>query len=164
VRPAAVNPVGVLGKAGSLEEALLLALSTAAAAASADVGLLHRDQPEFGTIATAYGQGPGTELLLGERLLPEDPSVIAARAGLTVVGEPEPGQVGCHVASRLARCTGPLHGVAMVPAVVFGELVAMIEIGRAASYFRAREIARVEDVVEALIGRAVVSGWLAESE
>ena len=39
-------------------------------------------------------------------------------------------------------------------------LVAMIEVGRASSPFRAREIARIEDVVEALTGRIVVHGWV----
>jgi hypothetical protein len=36
----------------------------------------------------------------------------------------------------------------------------MIELGRSARLFRAREIARVEDVVEALAERIVVAGWL----
>ena len=48
----------------------------------------------------------------------------------------------------------------MVPLVVYGRTVAMFEIGRKEAPFRAREVARVEDVVEALTGRIVVSGWL----
>jgi hypothetical protein len=36
----------------------------------------------------------------------------------------------------------------------------MIELGRAARPFRAREIARVEDVIDVLAERIVVAGWL----
>src|SRR5215217_3742832 len=41
-RPVSVDPVGVLSQAGELQEALLLTVSTAVAAASAEVGLVHR--------------------------------------------------------------------------------------------------------------------------
>jgi hypothetical protein len=42
----------------------------------------------------------------------------------------------------------------------YGVLVALVELGRRYRPFRAREIARVEDVVEVLTERIVVSGWL----
>jgi hypothetical protein len=48
----------------------------------------------------------------------------------------------------------------MIPALVFGRMVAMLEVGRAETPFRAREIARAEDVVEALVARIVVNGWV----
>jgi hypothetical protein len=160
VRPAAVDPVGVLSSARDLEDALLLALSTAIAAAKADLGLLHRHRKELGAVVTTYAQGPHAETLLGTRLSPEDPSLLAARAGRTVIGEPLLGHAGRYIAGRLTPCLGALRGVAMVPVVVFGDLLAFIEIGRAAAPFRAREIARIEDVVEALTARIVVQGWL----
>jgi hypothetical protein len=50
-------------------------------------------------------------------------------------------------------------GVAMVPLRLYGELVALFEVGRGGHPFRAREIARVEDVVEVLTERAVLMGW-----
>jgi hypothetical protein len=161
VRAASVDPVGVLGSAQDLEDALLLCLSTSVAAANADVGLLHRERRELGAVITSYAQGSSTEALLGSRLPFDDPSVTAARAGCTVLGEPELGEVGRYIAGRLSPCLGPAHGVAMVPVVVFGELVAMIELGRTQTPFRAREVARVEDVVEALTARIVVEGWVA---
>jgi hypothetical protein len=44
--------------------------------------------------------------------------------------------------------------------LVFGKMVAMLEVGREQRPFCAREVARIEDVVEALTARIVVSGWL----
>jgi hypothetical protein len=93
-------------------------------------------------------------------LLPDDPSLIAARAGRTVMGEPQLGDAGRYIAGRFSPCLGTARGVAMVPAIVFGDLVAIIEVGRASAPFRAREVARIEDVVEALTGRIVVQGWI----
>jgi hypothetical protein len=159
VRPASVDPVGVLTSARDLEDALLLTLSTAIAAAKADVGVLHRERPELGAVVATYAQGPNAETLLGARLVADDPSLVAARNGSTVMGEPQLGDAGRYIAGRFASCLGSARGVAMVPAIVFGELVAIIEVGRASSPFRAREIARIEDVVEALTGRIVVQGW-----
>jgi hypothetical protein len=161
VRPASVDPVGVLSSATDLEDALLLSLSTAVAAANADAGLLHCERRELGAVVTSYAHGAATEDLLGARLPADDPSVLAARAGCTVLGEPHLGDVGRYVAGRLSPSLGSVRGVAMVPVVVFGALVAMLELGRTQTPFRAREIARVEDVVEALTARIVVEGWVA---
>ena len=160
VRPASVDPLGVLTAARDLEDALLLTLSTAIAAAKADAGVVHRERPELGAVVATYAQGPNAETLLGARLLADDPSLVAARAGRTILGEPQLGDAGRYIAGRFAACLGSVLGVAMVPVIVFGELVAMIEVGRASSPFRAREIARLEDVIEALTGRIVVHGWV----
>jgi len=160
VRAASVDPVGVLASATDLEDALLLCLSTAVAAANADAGLLHRERRELGVVVTSYAHGSATEQLLGSRLPSDDPAVAAARAGCTVLGEPQFGDVGRYIAGRLSPCLGHVHGVAMVPVVVFGDLVAMLELGRTQTPFRAREVARVEDVVEALTARIVVEGWV----
>jgi GYF domain 2 len=160
VRPAAVDPVGVLGAAHNLEDALLLTLSTAVAASKADAGVLHRARPELGAMVTTYAHGPSAETLLGARLDAEDPSLLAAMSGRTILGEPQLGDAGRYIAGRLTPCLGTVRSVAMVPIAVFGELLAVVELGRAVTPFRAREIARVEDVVEALCARIVVEGWL----
>jgi hypothetical protein len=160
VRPASVDPVGVMAAARHLEDALLLSLSTAMAAAKSDAGLLHRARPELGAVVTSYVHGPGTEALLGARLAADDPSLAAAVSGRTILGEPQLGDAGRYIAGRFAPSLGAVRGVAMVPVVVFGELVALIELGRVQAPFRAREIARVEDVVEALSARIVVEGWI----
>ncbi|HEX4473553.1 MAG TPA: GYF domain-containing protein [Polyangiaceae bacterium] len=160
VRAAAVDPVGVLAAARDLEDALLLTLSTGVAAANSDAGLLHRDRPELGSIVTSYAHGPNAEVVLGSRLPEDDPSVIAARSGRTVMGDPQVGEIGRYIAGRLSPSLGMVRGVAMVPVVVFGQLVGMLEIGRTQTPFRAREVARVEDVIDALTARIVVQGWL----
>ena len=48
----------------------------------------------------------------------------------------------------------------MVPLLLYGELVAIFEIGRRGRALRAHEVARIENVVEALAERTVVMGWL----
>jgi hypothetical protein len=160
IRPPAVDPVGVLASAARLDEAFLLTVSTSVTAAAATVGLLHRLRDDLGGLVTEYVHGPGAELLLGERLRADDPSVLVARCGHTVIGEPRMGEAGRHIAGRIGRCVVSPRAVAMVPLCLFGRLVAMLEVGRSSQPFRACEIARVEDVVEALAERIVVAGWL----
>ena len=160
VRPVAVDPVGVLQSANDLDEALLLALSTAVTAAAAHVGLIHRVRLDLDATVTSFAHGPNAELLLGERLLPEDAALLAAQDGHTVVGEPQLGEAGRYIAGRIGRCVPAPRGVAMVPLRMHGRLAAMLEIGRRWRPFRAREVARAEDVVEALAERAIVMGWL----
>ena len=159
-RPVSVDPVGVLSNAGELQEALLLTVSTAVAAASADVGLVHRVRGDLNAAVTVGGHGPRTELLLGERLSREDPTLDAARAGRTVVSEPIAGDVGRYIIGRISRCLPEPASVAMVPLLLYGELVAIFEVGRRGRPLRAHEVARIEDVVEALAERTVVMGWL----
>lgn len=158
-RPAAVDAVGVLTCANELSEALLLTVVTAVTAAGADLGLMHRVRADLGVVITEGGHGPGTELLLGERLADDDPTLVAARGGHSVLTEPQCGEVGRHLLGRMTRCSSEVKSVAMVPVLVYGELVALFEVGRKSRPFRAREIGRVEDVVEALAERCVVMGW-----
>jgi len=158
-RPAAVDPVGVLANASELSEALLLTVVTAVTAAAADIGLVHRVRADLGAAITVGGHGRSTEHLLGERLNADDPTLIAARGGHSVLTEPQCGEVGRHLLGRMTRCSSEVKSVAMVPLLVYGELVALFEVGRKSRPFRAREIGRVEDVVEALAERSVVMGW-----
>jgi hypothetical protein len=160
IRPVPVDPVRVLAHAEDLDDAFLLALSTAVTASSAHLGLIHQVREDLGVTVTAFAHGPGAELLLGERLSAEDPSLLAAQAGATVLGEPRLGETGRYIAGRVARCIGTPRGVAMVPLRLHGRLLATFEVGRQLSPFKAREVARVEDVVVALAERIVVMGWL----
>ncbi|MES1174400.1 MAG: hypothetical protein ABUL62_08720 [Myxococcales bacterium] len=158
-RPAAVDPVGVLSSVSELSDALLLSVVTAVTAAGADLGLVHRVRTDIGAAITVGGHGLATEHLLGERLTADDPTLSAARGGHTVLTEPQCGEVGRHMLGRMTRCAADIKSVAMVPLLVYGELVALFEVGRKSRPFRAREIGRVEDVVEALAERSVVMGW-----
>jgi hypothetical protein len=158
-RPAAVDPVGVLSGATELGEALLLTVVTAVTAAGAEIGLVHRVRADLGAAITVGGHGPSTERLLGERLNADDPTLGAARGGHSVLTEPQCGQIGRYMLGRMTRCLPEVKSVAMVPLLVYGELIALFEVGRKSRPFRAREIGRVEDVVEALAERSVVMGW-----
>ncbi|HWZ88794.1 MAG TPA: hypothetical protein VNW92_08085, partial [Polyangiaceae bacterium] len=113
----------------------------------------------LGAAITVGGHGPSTERLLGERLNVDDPTLAVARGGHSVLTEPQCGEVGRHMLGRMTRCLPEVKSVAMVPLLVYGELVALFEVGRKSRPFRAREIGRVEDVVEALAERSVVMGW-----
>ena len=155
-----MDPVGVLSHAYDLSEGLLLAISTAVSASAAEVGLVHRVRQDLRSVVTVGGHGPKTERLLGERITEDDPTLAAARNGFTILSEPGLGSESRHVAGRLIRCLPDVVGVAMVPLCIYGELVAMFEVGRGGHPFRAREIARVEDVVEVMAERAVLMGWL----
>jgi hypothetical protein len=159
-RATTVDPVGVLSHAYDLSEALLLTISTAVAAAGAEVGLVHRSRRDLRSVVTVGGHGPRTERLLGERIADDDPTLNAAQSGFSVMSEPQLGTESRHIAGRLIRCLPEIRAVAMVPLCVYGELVALFEIGRGGQPFRAREIARVEDVVDVLAERAVLMGWL----
>lgn len=159
-RPAAVDPVGVLASAPDLDAALGLALTTSVQAASAGIGLLHQYRPDLGGAVTSFTHGPHTESLLGERLDAGDPTVAMARDGHTVLVEPRVGTTGRFIAGRLRRCLPQACAFAMVPLVLFGELVAFVEVARTSHLFKAREVARIEDVLEALAERIVVAGWL----
>lgn len=159
LRPATVDPAGVLQSAQDLEQALLLALSTSVAAAAAHVGFLHMVRADLGATVTTFAHGPDSEVLLGERLALDDPALRAAQAGHTVMGEPRLGEAGRYIAGRMARCLPGPRGVAMVPVMVSGYMAAMIELGRASRPFRALEIARVEEVAEELSKRVQSLGW-----
>ena len=159
IRAVSVDPVGVLGQARTLEEALLLTLSTAVAAASAHVGLLHRYNDELRTAVTACAQGTGVERLLGTRLPMSDPTLSAAQSGCTIMGEPIMGEAGRHIAARFILAGSAPIGVAMVPIRLFDKLLALIEVGQISRAFTAKEISRVEDVADVLAERLVVNGW-----
>lgn len=158
MRPASIDPAGVMATTEDFPAALLLALSTATATASAVAGLIVRtDRKRSNVFGT---QGQHTERLLGEAIGDEDPSLSAARHGAVIVGEAGVGEAESAIAGRLMPDASPPQGVAMVPLLVDDELFAAVELVHTTRPFRAREIARVEDVMEALAARAVVMGWL----
>jgi hypothetical protein len=159
IRPVAVDPVGVLGQAHNLNDALLLTLSTAVAASSAQMGVIHRYRRDIKAAVTTFAQGNGAERLLGQRLRGSDPCLQAAHAGTTVLGEPTLGEAGRCVAARFLQAGSVPLGVAMVPIRLFDTLVAMIEVAQTMRPFTAREISRVEDIADVLAEQAVVNGW-----
>jgi hypothetical protein len=84
----------------------------------------------------------------------------AAESGHTLLSEPVPGEAGRHVLGRIARCLPNVCSFAMVPISLHGKLHGMLELGREWRPFRARDVARVEDVVDALAERVLYMGWI----
>ncbi len=159
IRPVSVDPVGVLGQARDMDEAFLLTLSTAVAAAAAHVGLLHRYNDNLGTAVTSCAQGSGMERLLGARIPMTDPVLAAAQSGTTIIGEPNLGEAGRYIAARFNLAGVSPIGVAMIPIRLFDKLLATLEVGQIARAFTAREVSRIEDVADVLAERLVVNGW-----
>ena len=159
IRAASVDPVGVLGQARNLDDAFLLTLSTAVAAASAHLGFLHRYTEDTEIAVTACAQGSGLERMLGARMAGADLSLAAALSGNTVLGEPILGETGRHIAARFSLSGTAPAGVAMVPVRLFDRLLGFIEIGQFARAFTAKEVSRVEDVADVLAEQLVVNGW-----
>ena len=160
LQPPSIDPETVFASAEDLEQAFLLALSTSVTAASAHIGLIHVVRPDLKTTACSFAQGHGVEALLGERMAENDPALLAAQAGHTVMGEMRLGEAGKHIAGRVARALPGPRGVAMVPVRMNGALLALIELGRSTRPFRAREIAPVEAVADALVARIEETRWL----
>ena len=163
VRPVAVDPVGVLKQAEDLDDALLLTLSTAVTAVSAQLGLFHRFSVDRGIAMTTCGHGPMTELSLGTRIPASDPVLLAALEGQTILAEPEHGRAGRQMAARLTPCLPGVVGLAMVPIRHYQSLVGFIEVGQLWRPFAAREVGRIEDIADVLLERIIVEGWLEEA-
>lgn len=158
-RPRAIDPVGVLASAEGLDSALMLTLALAVTAGRADSGLVHRCG-ETGRVVTVAALGQNADSLLGTKVSPRDPAVLAAREARTLLPGAEPGSAGAAIKSRLELSLGRCTSVAMVPVVARGELVSTIELARSTGVFRARDLGRVEETVDAFVARAVVEGWV----
>ncbi len=141
-RPTIVDPIGVLAHAADLSEALLLTVSTAVAAAGAEIGLVHRVRHDLHSIVTIGGHGPKTELLLGERCSTTIPPWSRRAPGTRWWASLSSARSAVTCSGASAAVLPGVRGVAMVPLVLFGELVALFEIGRSSQPFRAREVGR----------------------
>lgn len=159
LRPPPIDPVGVLASAGSLSDALMLCVTTAMTAASADIALLLRATPT-GHLRVESTSGGGSELLLGETLSPSDAASASVRSGRTLIAEARDGSAARSVSARLERAAGHVTSVVSLPIFLLGEPFAALELGRVFGGFRARDVARAEDVTEALVARIVVDGWV----
>ena len=103
--------------------------------------------------------GSGSELLLGETLSPSDAAAASVRSGRALIAEARDGAVARSVSARLERAAGQVSGVASLPIFLLGEPFAALELGKVFGGFRARDVARAEDVSEALVARVVIDGW-----
>lgn len=160
LRPTPIDSVGVLHRARSLEEAWLLTVGLCAAAISASVVLLHAPTRD-GAYEIVGSFGPGTESWVGQELGPAEPLVRAISAKTLVVADPlEPSGAGAELARRMEPILEGVRGAALVPFILGGEPMGALEVGRRSRAFTARELGRVEELLEVLGERCIVAGWL----
>jgi hypothetical protein len=145
-----------LAGAADLRDALLLLLAAAVQKAGAEAAILYEVTDEGPVVVCAHG--PDMFEALGENIRFLDPDVIAAAGGAAVVAEPTPGPAGQAIIERMSRLGVTAEGAFMMPIRPRGRLLAMLELGRPTA-FRAREIAEVEELVEALIAKIILEEW-----
>ena len=145
-----------LAGAADLRDALLLLLAAAVQRAGAEAAILYEVRDEGPVVVCAHG--PDMFDALGEEVRFLDPDVLAAAGGAAVVAEPTPGPAGKAIIERMARLGVAAEGAFMMPIRPRGRLLAMLELGRPTA-FRAREIADVEELVEALIAKIITEEW-----
>jgi hypothetical protein len=133
-------------------EALTLLMTAAVARGTADAAVVH-EIDEDGAVAVG-AHGPCRWEVIGCRLPPLDPALVAASTGGTLVvpvddaGSPD--AAGSGVLARLCRVAGPVEGAVLIPVRTRDCLVAMLEVGRRTA-FEAAEIGSLEALVQALV-------------
>ncbi len=153
-----LDVTGILSSTERLDQTLMLGLALAALSADASVGRLHCLRGEQDEAVTEATYGREVAGRLGELVLPEDPVRALAEAGQPLLCAANVSGGGRAIASRLGTEPGALASVAMVPLIMDGGLVAWVELGKPLR-LGARELGRVEEVIEALAARCLVMGW-----
>jgi hypothetical protein len=138
-------------------EALTLLMTAAVARGTADAAVVH-EIDEDGAVAVC-AHGPCRWEVLGCRIPPFDPAIVAASTGATLVVPVDdgtrlqsslgPGPAGSCVLARLCRIAGPMEGAVLIPVRTRDRLVALLEVGRRTA-FQPAEIASLEALVQAL--------------
>lgn len=155
-RPEEMLPDDAFAGSAGLPEALLLLLSAAVQRGEASAALVHEVREGGAMVVCAHG-GRLFDVL-GEHTSYLDPVLVAAASGTAVVSEPAPGAAGRAMLERLARGGEAPAAAMMVPIRPHGRLVAFLELGRSTP-FRARQVAAVEALVDALVVTIESSGW-----
>ncbi len=151
MRPASSYPA--MPGVSELHASLMTLLTAAVARTGADAAIVHEMADEGAFAVCAHGAS--SERVLDQRMSLVDPALLAAAAGITVIAEPSPGPAGQAAKGRLAQLAPAgegLEGVVVMPIRPKGKLIALIEVGRRAS-FRAAEIASLEELVGALVAK-----------
>jgi hypothetical protein len=147
-RPEDFTPADALAGAADRHDALLLLLAAVVSQFQADGAIIHEVR-EKGAVAVC-AHGPNMFDVLGTKTKILDPAVVAAMSGSLVVAEPIPGPAGEAVAERMIRLGVLGEGLVMVPIRPNAKLFGLLEVGRKHP-FRAKELAGIEALVEALI-------------
>ncbi len=118
----------------------------------AEFGVIHRAVARYGFPVTACVRGPGLVEQLGQAVSVDDPSITLARTGRLVFGAPEDGFIERRIALRLGQPRA-LRGVALLPVITSGQLVAVLELGRRDHAFRRRDVQIAQALKDAAISR-----------
>ncbi len=132
-------PREAVRNARDIGEALLLAMHAATVMTHAGFGLVHRVRNPFVGFVTSSARGGNLDVQLGHVLPRLDPVVEHARSGealLRAIG-PEPRTpLEDAIVRRFAPHVPDLRGIAMVPIIDGGNLLATIELARTDHPFR----------------------------
>jgi hypothetical protein len=126
---------------------LLFTLQAAVTLTGASAGICCRERG--GEAVISYARG--ADSLLGTRLSSRDPVIALAQTGHGALGEPDQGPVEAAIFDRLGIAA--FGGVAMVPLLYRGDLVAVIELGRADHPFRERDASVLDALARSAIER-----------
>jgi hypothetical protein len=152
-----MSAADALEGASDLAEALLLLLSAAAQRTDSEAAIIHEVRDDGAVAVCAHG--PAMFDMLGERARLLDAAVVAAAAGNVVLAEPSPGPAGQAILARIAKLGVNAEGAVMLPIRPRGRLHALLEVGRVKP-FRAREIAELEELVDALVALIESKSWV----
>ena len=160
-RPVSVDPVGVLSNAGELQDALL---AHGVDGRGRGRGRRRARAPRAGRLERGRDRRwprPRHRDAAGRAAMRVKIRRWSRRAAVApCCPSRSPATSARYMIGRIERCLPEPASVAMVPLLLYGELVAIFEIGRRSRPLRAHEVARIENVVEALAERTVVMGWL----
>jgi hypothetical protein len=146
---------GSFDDASNLQEALLMLLERAVRQCEADAALIHGIRGDGASVVCSHG--PRMFEQLGDKLPNADPVLI----GNSLLAEPVPGIGGRATKSRLSRLGARVESAFMVPVLVDGRLIALMELGRVKPY-RGRDVGVCEDLVDTLALAIKRSGWVRE--
>ncbi|MBX3126430.1 MAG: GAF domain-containing protein [Polyangiaceae bacterium] len=118
----------------------------------AELGAIHRSHRRYDRPVTTCVRGAGLLDLLERPIERDDPAILVARSGRVVFGKPDDGPLGRRISARLA-IEAPVAGVALVPMVQSGQLVAVLELGRSDHAFRRRDVELVRALTHAAVAR-----------
>lgn len=133
-------------------EALQVGLRTAALELSAELGFVHVFESSHRAV-TRYAFGPGAHGRIGCPLLERDILSHVARTHSLAMGDVDTHHAFRVAASRLGGRTAEVRGVAMIPIVHAGAVVAMLELGRSDRSFRTSDATTLRSVASRIVAR-----------
>lgn len=133
-------------------EALEVGLRTAALELSAELGFIHVFESSHRAV-TRYAFGPGARGRLGCPLLDRDILSHVARTHSLALGDVDTHHAFRVAASRLGGRSAEVRGVAMIPIVHTGSVVAMLELGRSERSFRSSDASTLRAVGRRIVDR-----------